>query len=74
MPAAGWARSGLGARLLATDDDVEARALAARLDALNTERKAIEERMLEEAFALADTFLAANPTSPHHPSWRRWLA
>ncbi len=56
--------SGLGARLLATDDDVAARALAARLEALNTERKAIEERMLEEAFALADTFLAANPTSP----------
>lgn len=32
----------LGARLLATDDPVEAAALAARLDELNTERRAIE--------------------------------
>ncbi|MGQ0565749.1 MAG: single-stranded-DNA-specific exonuclease RecJ [Gemmobacter sp.] len=32
----------LGARLLATDDLAEAQALAARLDALNTERRAIE--------------------------------
>ncbi len=56
--------SGLGAKLLATADDIEARTLAARLDALNPERKAIEERMLEEAFALADAFLAADPASP----------
>lgn len=56
--------SGLGAKLLATDDDLEARNLAAKLDALNTERKGIEERMLEEAFALADASLAADPVSP----------
>jgi single-stranded-DNA-specific exonuclease len=56
--------SGLGANLLATDDDLEARNLAAKLDALNTERKGIEERMLEEAFALADASLAADPVSP----------
>ena len=56
--------SGLGAALLATDDDIEARELAVRLDGLNTERKAIEERMLEEAFALAEASLAADPTSP----------
>jgi single-stranded-DNA-specific exonuclease len=46
--------SGLGAKLLACDDEIEARALAAKLEELNTERKAIEERMLEEAFALAE--------------------
>lgn len=34
--------SDLGARLLATDDPVEAAALAAELDGLNTERKAVE--------------------------------
>ena len=43
--------SGLGAKLLATDDESEARVIAAKLEALNTERKAIEERMLAEAFA-----------------------
>lgn len=35
-------RSDLGARLLATDDPVEAEALAVELDGLNTERKAVE--------------------------------
>ncbi|MGH8733263.1 MAG: single-stranded-DNA-specific exonuclease RecJ, partial [Burkholderiales bacterium] len=47
--------SGLGAKLLATDDESEARIIAAKLEALNTERKAIEERMLAEAFALAES-------------------
>jgi single-stranded-DNA-specific exonuclease len=51
--------SGLGAKLLATDDADEARLLAARLDQLNTERKAIEERMLEEATARAEQALEA---------------
>lgn len=53
--------SNLGARLLATDDEIEARAIAAKLEALNAERRAIEERMLEEAFALAEASLAAAP-------------
>lgn len=53
--------SSLGARLLATDDEIEARAIAAKLEALNAERRAIEERMLEEAFALAEASLAAAP-------------
>jgi single-stranded-DNA-specific exonuclease len=52
--------SGLGAKLLATDDLDEARLLAARLDQLNTERKAIEERMLEEATARAEEALEAS--------------
>jgi len=56
--------SNLGARLLATDDEIEARAIAAKLEALNAERRAIEERMLEEAFALAEASLAAAPDRP----------
>jgi single-stranded-DNA-specific exonuclease len=51
--------SGLGAKLLACDDASEARLIAAKLEALNTERKAIEERMLAEAFALAERALDA---------------
>ncbi len=49
--------SALGAKLLACDDEIEARAIAARIEELNAERKAIEERMLEEAFALAEQHL-----------------
>ena len=56
--------SSLGARLLATDDDIEARGIAAKLEALNSERRAIEERMLEEAFAMAEAELAADPARP----------
>ncbi|RMF38125.1 MAG: single-stranded-DNA-specific exonuclease RecJ [Alphaproteobacteria bacterium] len=41
----------LGARLLATDHAGEAQALAARLDALNRERQAIEAAVLEAARA-----------------------
>lgn len=44
----------LGARLLATDDPHEAAALAARLDALNTERRDIEARVREAALAQAE--------------------
>jgi single-stranded-DNA-specific exonuclease len=56
--------SSLGARLLASDDEVEARGLAARLEALNAERKAIEERMIEEAFAAAEASLDADSARP----------
>jgi single-stranded-DNA-specific exonuclease len=41
----------LGARLLATDDPVEAERIAAELDTLNKERQAIEAGMLAEADA-----------------------
>jgi single-stranded-DNA-specific exonuclease len=41
----------LGARLLATDDPAEAHALAQQLDVLNTERRAIEARVLAQAMA-----------------------
>ena len=53
--------SGLGARLLASDDEVEARGIAEKLETLNTERKAIEETMLEEAFARAEASIEAAP-------------
>jgi single-stranded-DNA-specific exonuclease len=56
--------SSLGARLLATEDEIEARGIAAKLEALNAERKAIEERMLEEAFASADAALDADAARP----------
>ncbi len=43
--------AGLGTRLLATDDPAEARAIAAKLDQLNQERRAIEAQVLDEAMA-----------------------
>ncbi len=47
-------QSDLGARLLATVDPHEARALAERLDALNTERREIEAGVLAGAMSQAD--------------------
>ena len=44
----------LGARLLATADPHEARALAERLDRLNTERREIEARVRDAALAQAE--------------------
>lgn len=53
--------SGLGAKLLATNDDVEAAQIAGLLDRLNRERKAIETQMLEEALAEADVMVDQDP-------------
>lgn len=44
----------LGARLLATDNEMEAAALAARLDQLNAERREITEAVRAEALAQAE--------------------
>ncbi len=44
-------KSDLGVRLLTTEDEDEARILAAELDRLNTERRAIETHVSEEAAA-----------------------
>jgi len=44
----------LGARLLATEDPAEARALAAHLHALNAERREIETRVLAQAVAAVE--------------------
>ncbi|MEE8123911.1 MAG: single-stranded-DNA-specific exonuclease RecJ [Alphaproteobacteria bacterium] len=45
----------LGARLLATGDEAEARAFAARLDAYNAERKKIEAAVFDDALAQAES-------------------
>ena len=45
---------GLGARLLATADAQNARALAERLDGYNRERQSIEQRVLEDALRQAE--------------------
>ena len=54
----------LGARLLATDDEMEAARIAVLLDKLNRERKAIETQMLEEAMAHAEQLVEADPDVP----------
>jgi single-stranded-DNA-specific exonuclease len=46
--------SELGARLLSSDDAIEARDLAQRLDAFNRERRVIEAAVLAEAIALVE--------------------
>ncbi|HJZ43166.1 MAG TPA: DHHA1 domain-containing protein, partial [Hyphomicrobiaceae bacterium] len=55
---------GLGARLLASDDEMEAARIATVLDKLNRERKAIEARMLEEAVANAERLVEADAELP----------
>ncbi|MBU9699209.1 single-stranded-DNA-specific exonuclease RecJ [Rhodobacteraceae bacterium HSP-20] len=45
----------LGARLLCCEDEAEAKALAARLDELNTERRDIEMRVRDQALAQAES-------------------
>jgi single-stranded-DNA-specific exonuclease len=45
----------LGARLLSTDDPLEAAAIARQLDAFNAERRQIEEKVLLEAMAQAES-------------------
>jgi single-stranded-DNA-specific exonuclease len=54
-------RSDLGARLLSTDDPVEAAQLARELDALNGERREIEARVLQAAIELADEQASRSP-------------
>jgi len=57
-------RSDLGARLLSTDDAEEARALAAELDALNAERKAIEKEAFDEAVRMIERESNFDPEAP----------
>ncbi|MGF1651640.1 MAG: single-stranded-DNA-specific exonuclease RecJ [Hyphomicrobiaceae bacterium] len=54
----------LGARLLSTGDAAEAERIAAVLDRLNRERKAMETAMLEEAMASAEARVTADPDIP----------
>jgi single-stranded-DNA-specific exonuclease len=51
----------LGARLLTTADDLEAARIAALLDRLNKERRALEKQILDEAMAEADRLIEAAP-------------
>jgi single-stranded-DNA-specific exonuclease len=54
----------LGAKLLAIGDETEAARIAVLLDKLNRDRKTIEAAMLDEAMALADHRLEADPDVP----------
>jgi len=56
--------AGLGARLLAGDDEIEARRISELLDRLNGERKAIETEMLEEANIRAELMVEEDPDLP----------
>ena len=57
----------LGSRLLATDDPAEAAAIAARLDALNTERKEIERAVLDAAILAIESRGEAGDAGAHDP-------
>jgi single-stranded-DNA-specific exonuclease len=54
----------LGAELLSLDDEAEAVRIAALLDKLNKERKAMETAILEEALAAAEVEIAQSPALP----------
>lgn len=57
-------RSDLGARLLATDDPAEARAIAEELDALNASRKGVENEILAAAIAAIESASNFDPGAP----------
>ncbi len=57
-------RSDLGARLLATDDEDEARALAHELDALNATRKDVEREVADAAIRMVEQASNFDPTAP----------
>ena len=61
--------AGLGARLLTTEDPVEARELAVRLDAHNAERRQIEEAVQAEAIAQVESRLAPGLVFAAAPAW-----
>jgi single-stranded-DNA-specific exonuclease len=56
--------AGLGSRLLAGEDEMEAARIAVLLDKLNKERRALEKEMLEEAQAQAEALVATRPELP----------
>ena len=53
-------RADLGARLLVTEDEEEARVLAEELNVMNAERQSIEAQVLEEALAHVEAKLGAS--------------
>lgn len=56
--------AGLGARLLMTEDEVEAKTIAAELNRLNQERQEIEKQAVLEATSQADHALMLNADLP----------
>ena len=54
----------LGARLLSSDDPVETREIAGKLDMLNKERQQIEVKMLEEAISEAEAEIGSGEGPP----------
>ncbi len=54
-------RSELGAQLLSTDDPAQAQTIAAELERYNSERRAIETQVLDEAQEMAANQLAGQP-------------
>lgn len=54
----------LGARLLSCEDDMEAARIAATLTQLNRERQQMEQLCCEEAIALAEAQIEADPALP----------
>ena len=64
-------RSDLGARLLATDDALDARAIAEQADALNRERQATEAAVLAAALAQIEADGQADAPGPVVLAWGR---
>lgn len=60
-------RADLGVRLLTTENDSEARALAEELNVMNAERQAIEIQVLEQALAQVDERLSASRANTPPP-------
>jgi single-stranded-DNA-specific exonuclease len=54
----------LGARLLLCDDEAEAQAIAAQLDALNKDRQTVEHIMVQEAIAQVDAKFLTSTQEP----------
>lgn len=70
-------RADLATRLLSCDDEPLAMEIAATLDRLNAERKAMQEALQEEALSQADAALQANPEATvaivHGDGWHKGL-
>lgn len=69
--------AGLGARLLAGEDETEAARIAVLLDRLNKERRAMEKEMLEQAIADSEARIEAEPELPvlivGSPDWHKGI-
>jgi len=67
----------LGAQLLSSNDQLEAEKIAQQLDRYNSERKAMEGVMLEEAVAHADQLIEQDPDTAMiiagSPDWHKGL-